>query len=196
MKHPLQTSKYYARYLYSERIGSVAGKLDRDWVDSADDTVPKPIADFIYGYWWNDHKARPEWFDLPGWKSFPHQIHPNDLHPLELVTYNREAMLVRRLIERLCVQKGLRQWTLQDVATSNLAAMRGGDLDQIVSYLQGSLDWWLRLAGPRILQNRELLKQLVAQELEIKYSLAWTLHSRLVLLRSLKTHFPMQEPQR
>ena len=69
------------------------------------------------------------------------------------------------------------------------------NLDQIVSYLQGSLDWWLRLAGPRILQNRELLKQLVAQELEIKASLAWTLHSRLVLLRSLKTHFPMQEPQ-
>ena len=196
MKHPLQTSKYYARYLYSERIRSVAEKLDRDWVDSAEDIMPKPIADFIYGYWWNDHKARPEWFDLPGWNSFPHQIHPNDLHPLELVTYNAEAVSVRHLVGRLCAQKGLRKWTLQDVAASNLAAMRGGDLDQIVSYLQGSLDWWLRLAGPRMLQERESLQQLAAQELEIKASLAWTLHSRLVLLRSLKTLFPMQEPQR
>jgi len=196
MKHPLQTSKYYARYLLSEKITSRAGDLDRAWANSAEGSAPKPIGNFIYQYWWNDHKSSPDWFDLPGWNSFPHQIHPNDLHPLELVTYNAEAVSVRNLVGRLCAQKGLRQWTLQDVAASNIAAMRGGDLEQIASYLQASLDWWLQLAGPRILQDGDSLQRLVAKELEIKNSLAWTFHSRLVLLRSLKTRFPMQEQQR
>jgi hypothetical protein len=192
VKHPLETSPFYARYLFSESLIFKAKQLNSAWAIS-DELIPKEVQSFAYKYFWNDRGEARKWFDLPGLNSFPHQVHPDDLHPLELATYGAEAKEIFHLVDAWCGLKKLRPLKMSDLAALSEAdamRMRTGDYDFIAQYLKATFEWWDQIAGPRYLREHQELTEWVAREREITSSWRWKLHSTLVRLSYLRKPFP------
>ena len=195
MNHPLESSLFYARYLCSELLIMKARQLNKAWPMS-DEPIPKGVQTFVYHYFWNDHGAARNWFDFPGLNSFPHQVHPDDLHPLELVTYNTEAREIYSLVDAWCRLKKLQAWDMSDIAALSKAdflRMKGGDNDSMAQYIKATFEWWHRLAGPRCLREYQELTEWATRESMIKRSWQWKLHSSLVRLRYARKPFPRRE---
>jgi len=198
MKHPLESSPFYARYLYSELLSYKAKHLNSAWPKS-DELIPNEVKTFIYDYFWNDRGERRKWFSLPGLGSFPHQVHPDDLHPLELATYNAEAKEIFYLVDAWCRLKKLRSLDISDLATfsdADAIKMRNGDYDFIAQYLKATFEWWDRLAGPRFLRDYRELGDWIARERVIQRSWWWTLKATLVRFRYARKPFPMRMPEK
>lgn len=192
MKHPLESSPFYARYLFSESLMLKARQLNSAWTTS-DEPIPKEVQTFVYEYFWNDHGAARKWFDLPGLNSFPHQVHPDDLHPLELATYNAEATEIFHLVDAWCRLKKLKSWDMSDIdalSKADFMRMKGGDYDSMAQYIKATFEWWHRFAGPRILQESQELTEWLNREHMITRSWRWKLHSTLVRISYLRKPFP------
>lgn len=194
MRHPLESSPFYARYLYSESLIHKAKQLNSAWLMS-DELIPKEVQAFVYEYFWNDRGAARNWFDLPGLNSFPHQVYPDTLHPLEFATYNAEAKEIFYLVDAWCRLKKLRSLDMSDLATlteADARKMRSGDYDSMAQYLKVTFEWWDRLAGPRFLRESQELTDWIARERVITRSWWWKFHSTLVRLRYARKPFPMR----
>jgi hypothetical protein len=194
MTHPIALSPFYARYLYSESLSHKAKQLNSAWPLS-DELIPREVQSFVYQYFWNDHGASRKWFALPGLNSFPHQVHPDTLHPLELATYGAEAKEILHLVDAWCDLKKLKAWDMSDLAAlseADFLRMRDGDYDSIARYIKAALEWWHRLAGPRFLRENRELMDWIAREREITRSWWWKLHSTLMRLRFAAKPFPIR----
>jgi hypothetical protein len=161
----------------------------------SDELIPKEVQAFVYEYFWNDRGAARKWFALPGLNSFPHQVHPDTLHPLELATYSAEAKEIFHLVDEWGRLKKLKALDMSDLAAfseSDFLRMRGGDYDSMAQYIKATFVWWDRSAGPRFLRENRELMDWIARERVITRSWWWKLQSTLVRLRYARKPFPMR----
>jgi hypothetical protein len=199
MSHPLQSSPHYARYLEAESLIYEATELFEAWSLQQDVPVPHPVERFVYEYFWNDRGAPRQWFARAGLNSFPHQVHPDELHLLELATYNAEAMAVSKIVDRWCTAKHIEPWSITDLAAiseTQFLDMRRGNYDEIARYLRATFQWWLKVSGPRTLRENLELNRAIKAEREATKSLSWKIHSTLVRFQYAKRPFPVRGARR